>query len=459
MPTFSAKNLAAWTSGEWNPAPTASVQMTGFSTDTRQLSPGQVFVALKTDRRDGHSFLAAAKESGAAAAIVERVNPEVRLPQLLVNDSLRAFQAIAREHRRLFKGTVIAVTGSAGKTSTKNLLARLLGPHVLATEENFNNHIGVPLTLTRIDRRMHKYAVIEAGISEPGEMGVLASMIEPDMVITTLVAPAHLEKLGSLEGVASEKAVLSRAVRAGGLNIMGEKTSRFAAFQNLPGKHLILERGSTFLLSEPPVGRVYFNITGHEGQTTISLVIDDPAPLSFTLPKVSPGQAENAALAICAATRLGIKSIDIQSRVVSWTPGGLRGEIRYEEGRMIYVDCYNANPASMLDALSSFADIAPQDYPRLFIIGCMEELGEHAAGYHEMLGRELPLRENDFLILLGDYAAEIKRAALAGGGREDQVMIVDSVDGIAKFVLEFKGAVFIKGSRRYQLEKVLALPQ
>ncbi|HET7536245.1 MAG TPA: Mur ligase family protein, partial [Candidatus Didemnitutus sp.] len=149
MPTFAPDKLAATTGGRWTRSPGGA--LTGFNQDTRLLSAGQVFVALKTDKRDGHDFLGEAQAKGAAAALVEREVAGASLPQLVVRDPLAAFQQIAAAHRAQFKGTVIGVTGSAGKTSTKDLLALLLsnGTKAFATEGNLNNHIGVPLTLTR----------------------------------------------------------------------------------------------------------------------------------------------------------------------------------------------------------------------------------------------------------------------------------------------------------------------
>src|ERR1051326_9489468 len=212
MPTFAPEDLATWTGGHWTTRPT--VPLAGFTMDSRQLRAGQVFIALKTEKRDGHDFLPAAHAAGASAAIVSAPNDLLPLPQLVVNDPLASFQSIAREHRRAFRGPVVGISGRAGKTSTKNLLALLLGGEaagVRATEGNLNNHIGVPLTLTRLDHAAHKFAVVEAGISQPGEMTPLASMIEPDVAIITLVAPAHLDELGDLAGVARATAALPAA--------------------------------------------------------------------------------------------------------------------------------------------------------------------------------------------------------------------------------------------------------
>src|SRR4051812_45501053 len=226
MPTFDPNTLAAWTGGRWTHLPSADV--TGFHFDTRALRTGEIFVAIRTEKRDGHDFLADAQKAGASAALVAKPNAALSLPQLVVPDPRAAFQAIAREHRRAFLGKVIGISGSAGKTSTKDLLALLLGGEacgVAATEGNLNNLLGVPLTLTRLDSSRHRFAVVEAGISVPGEMKTLADMIEPDVALIPLVAPAHTQELGGIEGVAREKALLPAAVRPAGVAIFPKQTA------------------------------------------------------------------------------------------------------------------------------------------------------------------------------------------------------------------------------------------
>jgi UDP-N-acetylmuramoyl-tripeptide--D-alanyl-D-alanine ligase len=455
MPVFAPDSLAQWTGGRWTALPAAP--LTGFTADTRQLGPGQVFVAIRTDRRDGHDFLAAARAAGAGAALVARADPAVALPQLVVAAPLRAFQEIARAHRRAFRGPVIGITGSAGKTSTKNLLALLLGgaPAVLATEGNLNNHLGVPLTLTRLDAALHRFAVIEAGISGPGEMQVLADMIEPDIAITTLVGPAHLEELGGLDGVAREKARLPAAVRAAGVAIFPKQCDEFAAFHELGVRTMVVEPAEVVRPAEPPKDRVYFAVTQRGDSTAIALAYGAPPPLVFTLRRVSDGMAQNAALALCAALWLGVPREAIQARLATWSPAPLRGEWRRDAGRRLFLDCYNANPASMADALATFLALAPAEEPRLFVLGGMEELGARAADYHRALGRSLPLRPQDFAFVIGDQAPAVRTGALESGARADQVAVVTALDPVAARLAEFRGAVFVKGSRRWQLERAL----
>jgi len=460
MPAFLPAQLSRWTGGRWTVEPAGA--LSGFGLDSRRIRPGEVFVALRTERRDGHDFLPAAQAAGAAAALVAAPNRDLALPQLVVADPLAAFQAIARAQRQLFRGPVVGISGSAGKTSTKELVALLLGGEpagVLATEGNLNNHLGVPLTLTRLDPERHRFAVIEAGIGGPGEMKPLAEMIEPDLSLITLVAPAHTEALGGIEGVAREKAVLPAATRASGVAIFSRATASFAAFRELGVRSMVVERADVIRPAEPPKDRIYFTVSHRGGETALSLAYGPPPPLVFTVRRVSDGMAQNAVLAICTALWLGVPPAAIQARLAGWQAAPLRGEIRREDGRLLYLDCYNANPASMADALSAFLAIAPPGVPRLFVIGCMEELGREAPAQHRALGRLLRLEEEDRLLVIGTHAADVCTGVLDLGNFSRQLQIVSSLDPVAAAIADWRGAIFVKGSRRYQLERAVPGPR
>ncbi|MBE7538483.1 MAG: UDP-N-acetylmuramoyl-tripeptide--D-alanyl-D-alanine ligase [Opitutaceae bacterium] len=454
MPTFNPEFLARVTGGSWTRFP--EVPLSGFAHDTRHLAQGQVFVAIRTEKRDGHEFVRDAMRAGASAAVVSRGDPSLELPQLIVPETVDAFQSIAREHRRAFRGPVVGISGSAGKTSTKNLLAALLGgePAVLATEGNLNNHLGVPLTLTRIDPAIHRFAVIEAGISGAGEMAPLARMIEPDIGIITLVAPAHLEALGSLANVAREKAAL---LSASALAIFNRSCLEFAAFRDLAAPALVVESAEVVLPAGHAGDGVYFAISHREDLTSTSIAMGAVPSQVFTFPRVSDGMARNAVLAICAALRLGIEPERVRQRLRAWHPAAMRGEIRREDNRLVYLDCYNANPASMADALANFYQIAPPADPRLLIIGGMEELGEDSRRYHRDLGRMLHLRPGDFCYVIGSEAEAVRMGAIESGNRSEQMAIASSVEPIAAHVAAFNGSVFVKGSRRHALERAVSL--
>ena len=459
MPTFAAEKLATWTGGSWSPLPGTAI--TGFNQDTRTLSAGQVFVALKTDKRDGHDFLGEARKRGSVAALVSRVAPGEPLPQLVVEDPLTAFQRIAREHRREFHGTVVGVTGSVGKTSTKDLLAQLLGQpsealakegtisRVLATTGNLNNHIGVPLTLTRLEPAVHLAAVIEAGINSPGEMQSLADMIEPDHAIVTLVAPAHLEKLGSLDGVAAEKVTLLRGVRRDGLQVFPVSCWKHAAFRDLANPLILVpeNEGMTRV-----TGRTMkFNVFHRPERTEVRL----EGRRTFVLRRVSSGMAQNTALAVALASELGVGDAVLQSRLENWLPSQWRGELRLSGEATVYCDFYNANPASMSDAIDAFNGAVRTDLPRLYVLGCMEELGAESAEYHRQFGRTLHLRRGDHLFVIGDQAAALREGLLENGNDPVQLEVITVLGPVRERLAGFKGAVFLKGSRRYQLETIL----
>ena len=454
MSHFAPESLERATGGRWIGRPAAAA-ITGFSADSRQLRAGEMFVALKTERRDGHAFLAAAASAGAAAALVAVPDASVSLPQLAVADPLAGLQAIAREHRRAFRGPVIGITGSAGKTSTKNLLALLLDEsRILATEGNLNNHLGVPLTLTRLDSAIHRAAVVEAGIAAPGEMAPLAAMIEPEIAIVTLVAPAHLAQLGSVEGVAREKAMLVAAVRPGGRAIFPHSCLQFAPFRSPRANTTVVQRAG-----ENPFAAVTTVIFAleHRGDMTVLTLKDGPTTgETFILRRITDGMAQNAALAICAARHLGVESGAIRERLARWEPARLRGEIRREGGRLLYLDCYNANPVAMADALAAFVAVAPPGLPRLFVLGGMEDLGPDSARFHRELGRGIALGPDDFLCVIGDEADQVRAGARERGTSERQIAVARSLQAVAARVAGFDGAVFIKGSRRWQLEKVVA---
>ena len=452
-PVFPPERLAAWTDGRWTGRP--SPRLAGFSVDSRSLAPGQVFVALKTGKRDGHDFVAASAAAGAGGAMVSRIVPSVDLPQLLVADPLLAFQKIAGAHRREFQKPVIGITGSAGKTSTKNLLADLLGGSgVLSTEGNLNNHLGVPLTLTRLDPAAHGFAVVEAGIGAVGEMAPLAEMIAPDIAIVTFVGPAHLAGLGGMEGVACEKARLAASVRPGGLAIFPSGCLDFAAFRSLRPRTITLTRAAGPLPRSSPPSKVFFTAEVQGDTTLISMAHRTPAT-EYRLHSVSAGMAQNAALALCAALELGIPAELVQARLLEWRPSPMRGEFHRRGGRLFYVDCYNANPASMADALAAFQALAPAGAPRLLVVGCMEELGAEAAALHAELGRRLGLRGGDRLLLIGEHAASVRAGALEAGVEPGSIRIVETLEPIAESVASFEGSVFLKASRRYRLEDAL----
>jgi len=258
MPFFDPESLAEWSRGEWNRSPRNLVS--GFSHDSRRMESGGMFVAVRAER-DGHDFIRNAARLGASSAMVDHFVAESDLPQLKTTDVGDAFLRIAHMHRSNFEGKIVGVTGSCGKTSTKDALQLLLGADTcLATNGNFNNLLGVPLTLLRLEHSLHRQAVVEAGINQIGEMAKLAKTIAPDITLVTMVASAHLEGLGSETKVAQEKARLIQDSGTVKTAIFPEQCLKFDAFrevQKSETKSLVLKYGDP--TEEPPKGFLFFD--------------------------------------------------------------------------------------------------------------------------------------------------------------------------------------------------------
>lgn len=449
MTPLSTEHFSDWTGGRWTKEPPGEVK--DFCIDTRKLEAGQMFVAIQTENRDGHDFLENARAAGAVAALVSRETSLVDLPQLVVSDTEKALRELAIQQRMEFSGKAIGITGSCGKTSTKELLALLLGAGTVKTPGNFNNHLGVPLTLLHL-RKDDKYAVVEVGMNAPGEIPSLARILQPDYSVVTTVAPVHLEGVGSLQGVAEEKAALVRAARK--LSVLPVQCFRFPAFSKL--------RTPCLIAGKPEPGRDYpassrfvdYNIDQSPKKTDVVLRYKDGKVLSFSVTRISNGMAGNMVLCIILCLELGLPSHDLQSRLENWRSASLRCE-RVKLGELdFFIDCYNANPSSMRDSLEYFNSITPEDKPRYYVIGGMKELGEYTEEYHRELGRSFKLRSQDRLYLTGIESTGFLAGFRAAGRNEEHVKVFRSNQEVVKELRPLEGSVFLKGSRSYALEEI-----
>lgn len=457
MPFFDPESLAEWSEGEWNHAPRNSV--TGFSHDSRMMESGHMFVAVSAER-DGHEFIGDAARLGASSALVDHFVEKSDLPQLKTSDVGEAFLKIANMHRNNFEGKVVGVTGSCGKTSTKDALQLLLGPDTcLATDGNFNNLLGVPLTLLRLDHSLHRQAVVEAGINQVGEMAKLTKTISPDITLVTMVTSAHLEGLGDEKTVAREKARLIQDCETVKTAIFPEHCLRFDAFREVQEaglESLVLKHGDP--IEEPPKGFLFFDTkteTNRVGDAaSLRLRRRGYPPLSFPLPLVSEGMVSNCALAVAAALELGVSADEIFERLPQYKPSALRGKWLRGRGNFYYVDCYNANPASMLDAIRFFQRQAG-DLPKLLILGGMEELGDAGPRLHQETGSRINIGSSDKVLLVGEKAQWMKSGILQSGIERESIESVADVLEAESLVREFEGAVLLKGSRVNALETLV----
>lgn len=459
MLSLEPEKLAEWTGGSWLAGPPPKVA--GFCFDARTIRPGECFVALSGGARDGHDFLGQAAQGGAVAAIVEKPRP-LALPQLQVPDALVALGAIGAAQRARFTHPVVAVTGSCGKTSTKEMLRCLLGESAThATEGNWNNRIGVPMTLFGLDTSRQRTAVIEAGINQPGEMAQLGQMIHADLNVLTNIGQAHLELLGSLERIAEEKSLLTIFAKADSPIILPAEALQYEALAKLSKRAIVLHESGSPAPALPLRECLSYRIEAPQeapevetGAYEHTLIIGAE---TYRIASSSRGIVRNAALAITAARYLGVGMADRQARMAAWRPTGQRGELRRIGGQTFYIDCYNANPSSMADALDAFDRATTQAVARYYILGAMNELGSAAVEQHEWIGRQLSLRPQDRVAFVGPVAltAAYESGALAAGASPAQIERSEAVGSLKSTVSPFEGAIFLKGSRSYQLEQLV----
>ncbi len=461
MATLDPSEAATIAHGRWAQRLPSS-PLTSFAIDTRRIEPGETFVALKSDRMDGHSFLKQAFQYKAVAALVERVDEDVPIPQLVVEDSLMALQSLSRTWRERFNSPIIGITGSNGKTTVKEMLGKVLGSQWFRTKGNYNNHIGVPLSLLELDPRMHAGAILEAGINDIGEMNLLAGMIRPDHAIVTSVGPSHLERLGSIEGVAREKALLAASVRPGGSVYIPAELLNYQAFRELHESlqiHALLKMGDPFDPSWnhlPNVTIYHYNWT----ESNLSLgvgVLETGLPMhpsEITFRAGSEGMVSNLALVVHVALQMGVPAGTIQACLDGWRPFSKRGEIFRDGVTTYYVDCYNANPSSMLDSAQRFNHLFPKD-PHVYVLGTMNELGKETAKWHRTTARDLPIRRGTDVFLVGEHAAAYAEGLTEQGIRPVNIHMEEDWDILRNNLRNFEGAVFLKGSRALKLETLL----
>lgn len=366
-----------------------------ISTDSRSLGGGDLFVALRGERFDGHDFIQQAQQQGALAAIVDRqfTGAESGLPLLQVDDTLQAYQTIAQAWRMQFQIPVIAVTGSVGKTTTKELIAAVLATQgrVLKTQANYNNEIGVPKTLLELDAD-HDFAVIEMGMRAAGEIALLTQIARPDIAVITNVGTAHIGRLGSEQAIADAKCELLQELPPSGVAVLNHDNPR------------LIETAARVWQGQA----LSYGLTGGDLQGQIQdekLVIE-----GVSLPLPLPGQ-HNALNYLAALTVAKLLQID-------WTPlqSGLTVELpqgrarRYTDGGIVILDeTYNAGLESMLAALQLLADTPGER--RIAVLGTMKELGARSAEFHYQVGQAVQQLKLDALLILADPAESEAMAA------------------------------------------------
>ncbi len=428
-------------------------EIRGVSTDTRSIRGGDLFVALEGERHDGHDFVAEAAGKGAAAVIVSEsravvVEPEVAA--LAVPDTLSALQKFARWHRLGFQGPVIGITGSCGKTTVKELVAAVLGVkfQVAKTPLNFNNEIGVPLSVLGISDRT-EVAVIELGTNAPGEISMLCDIAKPNRALITNIGRAHLEGFGTVEAVAEEKGALVRSLDEQGTFYVNADDPFCAKIaRDFPGKCV------AFGEATDAQWRVVMFKMGLDG--TPSTFTVEPLGL-FTMQLFGRHSILNAASAAVIGTDFGLSADQIQEGLSKAELPPMRMRMVNKGGRTFINDAYNANPESMRAATEAL--VSWQSAGRkIAVVGDMLELGEATVSEHKELGEFMAGVGVDVLIVLGQFAQHVAEGAVGGGLADDAVKVGGDHAEVARLLAEVSASddvILVKGSRGAAMEKVL----
>jgi UDP-N-acetylmuramoyl-tripeptide--D-alanyl-D-alanine ligase len=420
------------------------------SSDTRQIEPGALFVALRGERFDAHDFVREAAGHGAAGALVERL-VTTQVPQVVVPDVLAALSAFAREWRRQFSIPVVGLTGSNGKTTTKEMIGAILaqaGP-VLVTHGNLNNHIGVPLTLCRLEPG-HRHAVIEMGANHPREIAHLAALAEPTVGLVTNAGPAHLEGFGGLDGVAQGKGELFEALGRAHTAVINAD-DRYAGVWRDLAKHAgpVLTFGLT--------GRADFHGTNLRPRLVgvgfeVRFLLETPAGArEATIRLAGEHNVLNALGAAAAAHAAGADLDAIVRGLASMQPVSGRLEFKAAlNGARLIDDSYNANPGSLRAGSVSLASLPGEHW---LVLGEMRELGADASRLHAEIGEFARERGVQRLLAVG---AEARHAVESFGPGASWFANPDELIGTARNELKPGVTVLIKGSRANRLERVAA---
>lgn len=443
--------MASWCGGTWKPP--LPVSVCGVSTDTRTIQSGSLYVALRGPLHDGHDFIPEAFKRHAAAAMVERSSAAAKGqpgPLLLVGDTLKALRDIASGYRSTLSGEILAVTGSVGKTTVKEMIADVLATSAptARTHGNWNNEIGLPLSLMAMEPG-DAYGVFELGMNHPGELEPLCGIARASWGVITNVGPVHMEFFDSVESIAREKATVFRCLPRDGTAVLSRDEAMFD------------------LLASAASCRVV--TTGIRRDADLQGILDRERPGHFSVIERATGEraefqlplpgehvVANALLAIAVGRLHGLPWDNLKAAMGHYKPPPMRWNRSSFGGVVVINDAYNANPMSMKSALLAFGQ-TPVKGRRWLVLGGMRELGEAERREHEALGAEIARGDWAGLVTIGPLAAMTAEAASSGSLK---VFRCEDHAGAASILaqgVKAGDAILLKGSRGEQVEKVLDL--
>ena len=421
----------------------ADLPITSVATDSRNLPAGCLFVALKGPRFDGHRFVAQALQQGAAAVMVETGAELSVAPALVVDNTLLALGRLAAWHRQRMSAKVAAITGSNGKTTVKEMLAAILAVEVgadavLATAGNFNNDIGMPLTLLKLAPE-HRYAAIEMGMNHPGELSYLTQIARPDVALVNNALRAHLEGLGSVEAVARAKGEIYAGLQDDGIALINADDPHASLWRELAGARRVMSFG----FAENADVRIE--------AANVELSLQTPSgPITAKLQVPGEHNLRNAAAAATLALALGVSKDAIQRGLSDYS--GVKGRLQLHPcilGATLIDDTYNANPDSVLAAIQV---LAARPGKRILVLGDMGELGPDAAELHREVGARASAAGVDRLLCMGEMTLH---TAAAFGDHAMHFERIEELLAEIECALDAEVTVLVKGSRFMHMERVV----
>jgi UDP-N-acetylmuramoyl-tripeptide--D-alanyl-D-alanine ligase len=432
----------------------------GISIDSRSILADELYVAIKGEIHDGHSFAEDVIRQGISGLVIHKEKlKDLPIHEwekntticLAVNNTTKALGDLASFHRKRANVPVVAITGSNGKTTTREMTAAVVGQRfpTLASRENFNNEIGLPLTLLKLDHG-HKCAVVELGMNAPGEIARLAEICMPDIGVITNIGPAHLEGVGSIEGVMHAKGELLDKIKAGGTAVLNADDHRVLHLAEKASANVIF-----FGLSDEATSRAEAILETDRGISFTLVLPEETITIGLKIPGIF--MVSNALAAAAVGYKLGLSAKDIKTGLEDFKPAGGRMNILHtDRGINLIDDTYNANPGSMEAALKTLSTLKKNNRG-IFIAGDMFELGKHAKSMHETVGAMAASSNISKLYATGEFAISVADGAILGGMKSKNIFIGNKKEILNDLpgYLKTGDWVLVKGSRAMGMEEIV----
>ena len=432
----------------------------GISTDSRTAKPGDVFFALRGENFDGHRFMEAAQKAGCVFAIAEYIPENCTLPCILVDDTTKALGAFAKSYKNMFSPITLAVTGSVGKTTSKQFIYSVLGTKypTNVTKGNFNNEIGLPLTLLNLNAD-HSMLLLEMGMNHKGEISYLSKLAEPDIAVITNIGSAHLENLGSREGIRDAKAEITHGMKKGGILILNGDEPLLAdlSAEGLTKIYVGTENENVAYSAR--------NIRTEENGMLFDIAFHGNDFLrDVRINAIGKHNIYNALIGAVCGLLLGVPEENIRKGLLEFVPADMRQSISEKNGMTVIEDCYNASPESMRAGLDVLLHTAKTKKRRpVAVLGDMRELGSISEEAHEAVGAHAARIGIERLITFGKIAVHIAEGAMRAGMPKENILIIENTENaenaseLLKNILREGDAVLFKASRAVALERLIRL--